>query len=379
MTNKTMLYRKFGKINWKVSALSLGIADLSSLEEDEAVKVVRSAVDSGINLIDVGWALAVKSLEPLFAPLEKALKDGYRQKIRICASIPVSKISEPADFSLALSNLFRWLRTDTVDFLLLGGLNRFTLARMQNMEILKQAEKALVDKKIKHLGFFFHDQFQFLREVIDAYDNWSLCEFNYSFMDIDHHPGYGGLKYAADKGLAVMAAKPLLGGRLVKKIPDSVSKIWAKGTPKRSPAEWALRWVWNHPEISTLVCDMDSVAQVKATAALADTALSDSFNVPEELVVGKARDAYMALRPIPCTACRGCMPSQGNCVQGIDVPRVFEIFNDACMYNDVETARFIFRMEHHDLDACNECGSCVCGKKIAIPEWLKKANKLFEN
>jgi predicted aldo/keto reductase-like oxidoreductase len=372
-----MQYRNFGKLNWKVSALSLGIAGLAALQEDDAVKVVRTAVDSGVNLIDVGWPLAVKSLEPLFAPLEKALKDGYGQKIKICATIPVSKISEPADFNLALSNLCRWLRTDHIDFLLLGGLNRFTLPRLQNMEILKSAEKALADKKIKHLGFFFHDQYQFLRDIVQAYDNWTLCQFQYSLMDIDHHPGYGGLKYAADNGLAVVAAKPLLGGRLVNNIPPAVSKIWADAEPKRSPAEWALRWVWNHPEISTAVCDMESTAQVKEYAALADSATADSFSVPEELAVAKTRDAYMALRPIPCTACRGCMPSQGNCVQGIDVPRIFEIFNDAHMYHDFEIARALFNNEHHDLIACTGCGTCVCGKKIAIPDWLKKAQALL--
>jgi hypothetical protein len=197
-------------------------------------------------------------------------------------------------------------------------------------------------------------------------------------MDIDHHPGYGGLKYAADKGLAVLASKPLLGGRLVKNIPDSLAKIWSGAEPKRPPVEWALRWAWNHPEISSVVCDMDSVGQVKENAAVVDKAEPDSFSVPEELVIAKTRDAYFALKPIPCTACRGCMPSQGNCVQGIDVPRVFEIYNDACMYDDVETARSFFNNEQHDLNACTECGTCVCGKKILIPDWLKKARALLE-
>ena len=236
--------------------------------------------------------------------LEKALKDGYRQKTKIAAAVPVMKINEPADFNLALVNLFRWLRADSVDFLLLGGLNRFTLPRLQNMEILKHAEQALANKKVSYLGFFFHDQYQFLRDTIQAYDNWSVCQLNYSFMDIDHHPGYGGLRYAADKGLGIMTSKPLLGGRLLKNLPPAVSRVWANAEPKRSPAEWALRWVWNHPEISTVVSDMNSAAQARENAALADTAAANSFSVPEELAAGKARDAYLDLRPhTSCTAC----------------------------------------------------------------------------
>lgn len=368
-----MQYRKFGKLNWKVSALGLGIAGLPSLPEDEAVKVVRSAIDSGVNLLDVGWPLAVKNIEPLFAVLEKALHDGYRQKIKICAVIPVVKISEPADFNLALGNLLRWLRADRVDFLLLGGLNRFTWPRVLEMNIIKQAEKALAGKKIGYLGFFFHDQFLFLRDVVNAYDNWTLCQFQYSFMDVDHHPGYTGLKYAADKGIAVTVSRPLLGGRLERNIPGPVAKIWSDAGAGRSPAEWALRWVWNHPEISTAVSDMDSIELIKTFAAIADSALPDSFSVPEELIISKVRDAYFSLKPVPCTACRGCMP----CPQGIDVPRIFEIYNDAVMYGDLATARAILKLERHNLDACNECGACVCGKNILIPDWLKKARDLL--
>jgi uncharacterized protein len=368
-----MQYRKFGKLNWKISALSLGIAGLPSLSEDDAVKLVRDAIDSGVNLLDVGWPLAVKNIEPLFAVLENALKDGYRQKIKVCAAIPVMKISGPSDFSLALANLFRWLRADRVDFLLLGTMNRFTWQRVQNLNIMKAAEKALAEKKVGHLGFFFHDQFLFLRDVIAGYDNWSLCQFQYSFMDVDHHPGYYGLKYAADNGLAVITSRPLLGGRLVKNIPKSVGEIWSAAEPERSPQEWAMRWVWNHPEISSVVCDVFSADQLKDTAALADAVRPDNFSVPEELVINKARDAYIASKPIPCTACRGCMP----CPQNIDVPRIFELYNDAVMYKDLETARMISRLERHDLDICNECGKCVCAKKIPIPEWLKKARTLL--
>jgi predicted aldo/keto reductase-like oxidoreductase len=121
---------------------------------------------------------------------------------------------------------------------------------------------------------------------------------------------------------------------------------------------------------------MSTLDQAKENAALADVALADSFTVPEELVINRVRDAYRALKPIPCTACRGCMP----CHLDIDVPRIFEIFNDAAMYGDTATARAVYRLEKHNLADCNECGSCVnaCGKKIPITDWLKKARQCYE-
>jgi len=195
-------------------------------------------------------------------------------------------------------------------------------------------------------------------------------------MDIDHHPGTGGIKYAAEKGLAVAVTTPLKGGRLTQKIPGTVAGIWGSDTLKRSPAAWGLRWVWNLPEISTVVVDMSAIGQLKENVALADGAGLDSLTVPEELLVNKARDAYFTLKPIPCTACRGCMP----CPQDIDVPRIFELYNDAIIYSDNNIPRSLYRDEGHCIQDCNECGSCVkaCGRHIPITDWLKKARRLLD-
>jgi predicted aldo/keto reductase-like oxidoreductase len=370
-----MQYRKFSRLDWKASALGFGLERLPS-DEAASVKMLRYAIDRGVNYLDVGWPLIAESNEDLSRILAEALQNGYRQKIKIAATLPSVKIDKSLDFDRSLEKLLKWLPADSIDFLFLGGLNRYSWPRLQGLNALHRAEKALADRRIGHIGFCFHDQYQFLRDIVEAYDNWSLCQFQYSFMDIDHHPGVSGLKYTADNGLGVVVSRPLLGGRLTGKIPASVSSIWSSSQPKRTPAAWGLRWVWNHPEVSTVVGDMSTLEQVKENVALSDIAAADSFTVPEELVISRVRDAYRALKPIPCTACRGCMP----CGQGIDVPRIFEIYNDAVMYNDSSTARSIYRLERHNIDDCNACGTCMkaCGKQIPITDWLKKARALLD-
>jgi predicted aldo/keto reductase-like oxidoreductase len=363
-----MHYRKFGSLGWQVSALGFGLANLPA-DEDTAIKMLRYAIDGGVNFIEVGSAPLLKLKAPL---LTKGLTNGYRKKVKIAAAVPVVNINATADFERELENLVRLI---SIDFLVLGGLNRFTWPKLEELKIMRLAEKAINDKRIGHLGFFFHDEYQFLREIIADYDNWTLAQFQYSFMDVDHHPGVSGLTYAADKGLAVIVSKPLLGGRLTKGITANVAKIWKEAQPKRSPAEWGLRWVWNHEEVATVVCDMSSLEQVKENIALASGVKAGSFTVSEELVISRVRDAYRALKPIPCTACRGCMP----CPQDVDAPRIFEIYNDAIMYNDTATAHEIYRLEKHNLDNCNECGLCEsrCGMKIPLITWLKKARTLL--
>jgi predicted aldo/keto reductase-like oxidoreductase len=345
--------------------------DRTRIDEIETTRMLRYAIEHGVNYLDLGYLHDTGQREEVTRCIGRALQDGYRQKIKVAASLPAFLIESNEDFEHYLNECLGWLQTDKLDFFLPAGLNRETWPNLAKQDVLRHAEDAIADGRIGWLGFAFHDDFQTLRNVLEDYDNWSLVRFQYSFMDFDHHPGTGGLKYATDKGLAVVIAEPLKGGRLTEKLPKTAAGIWSNS----SPAEWGLRWVWNQPEVSTVVSDMSTLAQVKENIALTETAKADSLTVAEELLINRVRDAYRELRPIPCTACRGCMP----CPLGIDVPRIFELYNDAVMYDDPTTARSIYRDERHDIDSCNACGACVkaCGRKIPILEWLEKARGML--
>ena len=347
--------------------------DAAGIDEAGAIKLVRGAIDQGVNYLDLGCPYDMSWYQQLSAVINRALSDGYRQKVKIAAALPSFLVNAPADFDSYLDNQLDWLGMERIDFYLLGDLNRESWPKIRELGVLDRAEKAVNSGRVGHLGFSLHDSFQVLRGVLGDYDNWALAQFQYSYMDVDRLPGVSGLRLAADNGLAVVAAEPLKRGRLAKEPPEAVAKIWADARWKRSLAEWGLRWVWNHPEIATVVCDMATTGQVMENAALAERAEPDSLTVPEEVLISQIREAYRKLRPVPCTACRGCMP----CPQDIDVPRILEIFNDAVIYDDVETARQIYRAEKHNLDDCSECGICVCGREIDILNWLEKARRLF--
>jgi len=347
----------------------------ADINEAKSVKIIRYAIDHGVNYLELGYPYDMSRQKRLTQVVSRALEDGYRQKVRLTATLPSSLINSPTDFECFLNKQLEWLGTDSVDFCLLGGLNRDSWPKLKELDALGWVEKALSSGRISHIGFSFHDYYQALRDILNDYDNWALGQFQYSYMDIDHHPGVSGLKYAADKGLAVVVTEPLKGGRLTKEPPEPVAGIWANASQKRTLAEWGLRWAWNHAEISTVVSDMGTIEHVMENEALAGSAEADSLTVREEVLISQVREAYRRLKPIPCTACRGCMP----CPQGIDVPRIFEIYNDAVMYGDVETARSIYRDEKHAIDDCNNCRVCIdtCGRKIDILDWLEKARQLL--
>jgi len=345
-------------------------------DEAASIEIIRRAIDRGANYLDLGLPYDIDALEPRARLVGQALAEGHRQKIRIAAGLPSLLIDNTRELESYLDRLLGWLKTDRVDFFLLGGLDRYSWPRLCALGVLPVAEKAIADGRIGWLGFAFHDVFQYLRETIEAYDGWSLVKFQYSYMDVDHHPGTGGIGYAASCGLAVVVSEPLKGARLTREPPDPISQLWAD-SPGGTPVSWGLRWAWNHPGVSTVVTDISTIEELEEDLHLADQATAGSVTIEEEIFLGRLRDAYRKLRPVPCTACRGCMP----CPLGIDAPRIFELYNDAVMYGDVATMRRIYENERHRIEICDECGACAraCGFKIDIPWFLKKAQALLNN
>jgi hypothetical protein len=354
--------------------LGLGTARLPLHDRDTSIEIIRRAIEGGVNYLDLGLPYDLDAQESRARLVGQALADGYRQKVRIAAGLPALLFESASDPESYLEKLLGWLGAPHVDFFLLGGLDRYSWPRLRDLGVLGCLEKAGADRRIGSLGFAFHDVFQYLRETVAAYDGWSLVQLQYSYMDIDHHPGTGGIGYAASCGLAVVVSEPLKGGRLTRQIPETVSKLRAD-PPGGTSVSLGLRWVWNHPGVATVVSGVSTIEELEEDLRLADTAAPGGVSIEEEIFLGRMRDACRKLRPVPCTACRGCMP----CPLGIDAPRVFELYNDAIMYGDVATMRRIYTNERHRIEICDECGACAraCGFKIDIPGFLKKALALL--
>ena len=376
-----MRYRRFGALDWEASVLGFGAARLPSLggdpgnpDEDASMAMIRRAIDLGVNYLDLGHPYDLRRHERVCRIVGRALRDGYRERVRVAATLPASQVAA-AGLSRCLSDQLGWLGMERIDFCLIGRLTRDNWPGLQGMGVLDWAEGAMSDGRIDKLGFSFHDHFQILKAILGAYNHWALCRFQYSYMDAAHDPGLSGIKYAASIGLPVVIAEPLRSGRLTKEPSEEVAAIWAEAPHKRSLAEWGLDAVWNLAEVSTVVCDMSTMEQVEQNAVFADRSAPDSLTIQEEVLISRVGDAYRKSRPVNCPSYRPCMP----CPEGIDVPRIFEIYNDAAIYRDVHTARSIYRDEGHRADRCVQCGSCEssCARRLPICDWLKKTGELL--
>ncbi|HOQ06918.1 MAG TPA: aldo/keto reductase [Clostridiales bacterium] len=381
-----MKYRPFGKLDFKVSALGFGAMRLptrqiqgpgnrfdSSIDEPEAIRMIRHAIDMGVNYIDTAYGYHGGQSEILVG---KALGDGYRSRTALATKSPVWLIKEPADFDRLLDEQLGKLQTDYIDFYLLHSLNGHawenTILKHNLLDRMEAARKA---GKIKYMGFSFHGDYDSFVKIADGFDKWDFCQIQYNYMDIENQAGMKGLKYAASKGLAVVIMEPLLGGRLANP-PKDVRAIMEEADPVRSPAGWALDWLWSQPEVSVVLSGMSTMRQVEENIALADKSEIGKFGRNELDVIEKVRKKYRERTAIPCTGCEYCVP----CPNSVAIPRNFSIYNDGVMHDDMEGARLtynnFFSRENH-ADNCVRCGACEekCPQAIAIMDWLEKVDK----
>jgi predicted aldo/keto reductase-like oxidoreductase len=235
-------------------------------------------------------------------------------------------------------------------------------------------DRIRADGRVRHVGFSFHDDVRIFKEIVDGYD-WAMCLIQYNYFDENYQAGKEGLLYAADKGLGVVVMEPLRGGKLTGGIPPEVQALWDSAPSKRTPAEWALRWVWNHPEVSTALSGMSTMDQVKENIRLARDANPNSL-APDELeLIQRVTRIYREMLKVDCTGCAYCVP----CPEGVNIPLNFSLYNDTFMFKDSELAYMMyshFVAPEQQAANCAECGECEehCPQNIEIREELKKVH-----
>ena len=371
-----MQYRKFGTKDIKVSALGFGMmrlptigGDSANIDVEKVSEMVNYAVENGVNYIDTAYNYHREQSEIVVG---KVLKDGLRDKVYLATKCPTWLITGRDDFDKYLDIQLRKLQTDHIDMYLMHALNKKRWESIRDAGVFDFLDAAKKDGRIRYAGFSFHDELGVFKPIVDAYD-WDFCQIQLNFMDEHFQAGVEGLRYANSKGLAVVIMEPLRGGRLVKKVPDEVKAIYDSAEVKRTPADWALRWVWNHPEVSVVLSGMGKMGEVQENIRTAETAFPNSLTEAELQMFERIKETYRRRMRVPCTQCEYCMP----CPQGIHIPDFFEAYNDASIYGTIEDFAAGFeRMKEHlgDPAACVECGNCeqACPQSLPIRNHLKE-------
>jgi len=380
-----MLYRTMPKNNDKLSALGFGCMRLPMtdgvIDEERAIAQIRKAIDDGVNYLDTAWPYHDGASEPL---LGKALRDGYREKVKIATKLPTWMVKSREDMDTFLNAQLEKLGTDHIDYYLIHALSGPSWEAIEALGVKDFLDKAQKDGRIVNPGFSFHGLAEDFTPIVDAYP-WVFCQIQYNFLDTDFQAGTKGLKYAASKDMGVIIMEPLRGGNLALPTPPpAIADIWDLAEVKRTPVEWALRWVWNHPEVTVVLSGMNEEEHIRQNMAVAAKAEPGSLTSLEQDLVRRVAVTYRKLMQVGCTGCGYCLP----CPAGVQIPTCFDFFNKLHMFGNLEEAKFMYgafaegtvlQRQSGFASQCVECGECLekCPQGIEIPDVLKRVAAAF--
>jgi predicted aldo/keto reductase-like oxidoreductase len=380
-------YRSFGKLDWKVSALGFGTMRLpiigknqAKVNEPEAIKLIRYAIDQGVNYVDSAFTYHEGNSE---VTVGKALTGKYREKAKIATKMPVFSLKRREDLDKILNLQMTRLNTNYIDFYLFHGLNKSLWNRVKELNMLEWAEKQVAKGRLGYLGFSFHDELEVFKEIVDGYDGWTFSQIQYNYLDEKNQAGKSGLKYAASKGLAVVVMEPLAGGLLAVNPPAEIQKEWEKAGIKRAAPEWALQWVWNQPEVSVALSGMNTIQQVKENLESASHSGPNMLNPKEIKLLSKARELYLKCGLIGCTKCRYC----SHCPQSIDIPIILAFLNEySTKRREPEIQKRIKKEFAKAVPSakrasnCINCGQCeaICPQHLPVRKLLGEATAILE-
>jgi len=370
-----MQYMEFGKTGLKTSRFGMGCMRLPTkddkIDQEKAMEMIRYAIDNGVNYVDTAYPYHNGESEVL---LGKALKDGYRERTYLATKSPVWLVEKYEDFEKYLDEQLERLQTDYVELYLLHALGESRWKKIRELGALDFLDEMKKKGKIKCAGFSFHDKYPVFKNIIDSY-NWDMCQIQLNILDQEYQAGIKGLKYASGKGIPVVIMEPLRGGKLAQPPSKEIEDVYNKADIKRTPVEWAFRWLYNLPEVSLILSGVSTMEQLKEDIDIFDEAKTDVMNDNEKQIIEEVINVYKEKIKVNCTGCNYCMP----CPSKVQIPTIFSWYNDSVMYDEKEKySKHYKKLEEQkgDVSRCVECGECedACPQNLNVIEFLKEAH-----
>ena len=388
-----MKHRKFGSTDFKVSALGLGCMRLPTkklmplqVDTSKSIKLIKSAVDKGINYIDTAWVYHFGASEKIIGI---ALQDGYRKNVHLVTKSPLFLVNKAEDFDKFLNKQLKKMQTDYIDTYLFHSMNKSGFEKLKKYNLIDKMIEAKKDGKIKYIGFSFHDTLPVFKEIVDFY-HWDVVQIQYNYMDTAIQATTEGLKYAAGKGMAVVIMEPLKGGKLASP-PAEAWEVMERSKIERSPVDWALQYLWNLPEISVVLSGMSNLQMLNENCDSADRSGVNSLHEEDLNIIDGLIKIYRKKILVPCTSCKYCLP----CPSGVNIPQNFAILNNLALersnvrkwlhkrdYNKMANSieRLDKEKSNGNASLCINCGICLekCPQEIDIPDELKNVHLILK-
>lgn len=380
-----MLYRKMPKSDDRLSILGFGCMRFKEkngkIDEPLSAKQLDLSREKGINYFDTAMPYHMGQSE-LF--LGRYIKErGIRKELYLATKLPSWQIRQEADFESLFNAQLKNLQTDYIDYYLIHNLDDVKWQAMEKYNVQKFLDKQIEAGRIRYAGFSFHGDRPTFKKIVDSY-HWTFAQIQYNFLDTENQAGREGLYYAAQKELGIIIMEPLRGGVLAGKVPGQVAQVWQEAEIGRTPAEWSLRWIWNHPEVTLTLSGMNEEEQILENCRTAAVAEPGTLTDKELALVDRVTATYRQLMRAGCTGCRYCMP----CPAKVNIPYCLDYLNNHHMYGKSQWRKIMYTMQLGGMlggiqayaSQCSACGQCekACPQHLPIQELLKETKDIYE-
>ena len=355
-----------------------------TVNKKEAERMIRYGIDHGINYIDTAKIYHGGKCEAI---LGRILQDGYREKVMVATKLPTWEVGSIKDANRIFDEQRRDLKTDKIDVYLIHNLQRGFRDIYLKHRLADWAWEKKKKGEVDYAGFSLHDDYAFFKEIVDSFNHWDFCQLQYNYIGEAMQTGTVGLDYAAQKGLSMVIMEPLFGGVLATPA-GKIGQLFKGEGKKFNPVDLALRWLWNRPDIATVLSGMSSFEQVQQNIEIAERGTVGGLMPEEQKFIGKLQKAYDESQPIKCTKCGYCTK---DCPVRVDIPYNFECYNNYIGALALEGKNpqdmSLFKILYDSMkpeqrgDRCTNCGNCepVCPQKLPIRELLTKTHQTLGN
>ena len=366
-----MLYRDFQDI--KLSALGFGAMRLpvvegndAQIDETAAFAMVDYAMANGINYYDTAWGYHDGNSELVMG---KALARYPRGKFHLATKFPGYDLANMDKVEAIFEKQLEKCRVDYFDFYLFHNVCEMNIDAYLDSQygIHDYLMKQKTSGRIRHLGFSAHGAYPVLKRFLDAYGkDMEFCQLQINYLDWDFQDAKAKVELLKEHNIPVWVMEPLRGGKLARLEPTYEARLKAL-RPQESIPAWAFRFLQSLPTVAVTLSGMSNLEQLVANIATfeEDKPLT---NAEMEALLAIAREMTQKIA-LPCTACHYCV---SHCPQGLDIPRLLELYNEHCFTGGGFIAPMALAAVPEDKlpSACLGCRSCeaVCPQQIKISE-----------
>lgn len=368
-----MIYKKFKDL--ELSSLGLGMMRLptvdgndSDIDEKAAAEIIYRAREGGINYFDTAYGYHGGMSEKIAAG--KILSRYPRDSYFLASKFPGYDLSNMGKIDKVFEEQLEKCNTDRFDFYLFHNVYEKNVGPYLDDEkyglmsyLLRQKEKG----RIGALGFSVHGAIDVLKRFLDKYgDKMEFCQIQLNYLDWNFQDAKAKVEELKKWGIPVWVMEPLRGGKLAS-LPQNRMQELEKLRPGVSAVQWAFRFIQSFEDVGVTLSGMSNLQQLEENIKIFSEKKALDKNEFESIV--RMADEMTRKDVLPCTACRYCV---SKCPQGLDIPRLIELYNEHIFTGGGFMAPMAVSAMQEDKrpGACVGCKSCetVCPQGIKISE-----------